>query len=174
MTAADRSIRKFLLERIPDGSAALDVGCGNGWATLLISRERPRCVVHGADSDAAALRRLSQKLRRLWKHRTTRCYLCSAEKLAGFFGTRQYDVAVSVHALHHYEKPYEALQNVQRVLRPGGRLLIAEFDPFYGETLDDCPRFSVEKITWLCKDAGFRLVSAVRKRPGILLVDASI
>lgn len=61
---------------------------------------------------------------------------------------------------------------MRTVLRPGGRALIAEFDPDYGETLDDCPRYSLAKIAWLCKDAGLRVAETARKRPGVLLVAA--
>lgn len=172
MTSVDRSIRSFLLQHIADEADVLDVGAGKGWATLLIARERPRCVVHGVDSEMAVVHQLSLKLRRLRRHGATRCCRCSAEQLADVFGARTHDVTVSVHALHHYMDPFKALQNVRRVLRPGGTVLIAEFDPLYGETLDDCPRFSLEKITWLCEDAGFQVRVACRKHPGVLLVAA--
>ncbi len=170
MLLADRVIRSFLLRNISDGGAVLDVGCGTGWAALLIARERPGCLVHGADSDQGMVHRVNRQARRRRRAAGVRCFPCAAENLGRYFGRARYDAATSVHALHHYRDPYAALRNMRTVLRPGGRVLLAEFDPDYGETLDDCPRFSLTKIAWLCEDAGLRVVATDRKRPGVLLV----
>lgn len=183
MTAADRTIRHFLLRHVADGDAVLDVGCGNGWAALTIARERPGCLVHGADSDTRAVHRVNQRARRLPTSPAglrgtgrggarVHCTPCAAEELVRTFGRSKYDVATSVHALHHFQDPYWAIRNMRNIARRGGRVLLAEFDPDYGETLDDCPRFSLTKIAWLCEDAGLRVVTAERKRPGVLLVAA--
>ncbi len=48
--------------RLGNGSKVLDLGCGNGGATLLLAREFG-CSVVAADSDAAALDALSRRLR---------------------------------------------------------------------------------------------------------------
>lgn len=172
MTASDRSIRSFLLRGIPDGARVLDVGCGSGWAALLISRERPSCTVHGADSDAAVVRRVNWRARRRRRGAAVRCYPCAAEDLVWCFGRGRYDVAMSIHALHHYAEPLGAVRNLREVVRRGGRVLIAEFEPRYGERLDNCPRYSLDKIVELCSEAGLTVMMAAVKRPGIILVTA--
>lgn len=172
MVVSDRVIRRFLLERIADGDRVVDVGCGGGWAALLIARERPACIVHGADSDTGVVHAVNRKARRLRRSTPLHCYPCAAEDLIRYFGRSQYDAAVSVHALHHYADPYWAIRNMRGVVRRGGRVLIAEFEPRYGETLDDCPRYSLDKIATLCEEAGLAVVNAVVKRPGVVLVAA--
>lgn len=183
MKAFDRIIRGFLLRNIPDGAHVLDVGCGAGWAARVIIRERPASVVHGADSDERHVHRMNTRRWLLRRSAAVRCYPCAAERLVKYFGRSQYDAAVSVHALHHYADPFVALRNMRGVVRPvrgeasngvrrGGMVLIAELEPQYGETLDDCPRFSLEKIVWLCEDAGLRVLTADVKHPGVILVAA--
>lgn len=170
MLLADRIVRRFLLTRIADGDRVLDVGCGAGWAALLIARERPACIVHGTDSEAGAVHRANRGFRR--RRSAVRCYPCAAEDLVSCFGRSRYDAVVSVHALHHYADPFGALRNMRNVVRREGVVLIAEFEPRYGERRDDCPRFSLDKIVWLCEDAGLTVTAAAAKRPGVLLVTA--
>lgn len=172
MKAFDRIIRGFFLRNIPDGARVLDVGCGTGWAAKAIIRERPASVVHGADSDERHVHRMNTRRWLLRRGAAVRCYPCAAERLVKYFGRSQYEAAVSVHALHHYADPFVALRNMRGVVRRGGVVLIAELEPQYGETLDDCPRFSLEKIVRLCEDAGLRVLTADVKRPGVVLVAA--
>lgn len=172
MKLADRVIRQFLLTSVPDGARVLDVGCGSGWAAMVIARECPGCTVHGADTDATVVHRVNRRGTRRRGPAQVRCFPCAAEDLLHCFGRARYDVAVSVHALHHYADPFEALRNMHGILQPGGRALIAEYEPWYGEGRDDCPRFSLDKIVALCDEAGFDVTAAGEKRPGILLVAA--
>lgn len=172
MKAFDRIIRGFLLRSIPDGACVLDVGCGTGWASRVIIRERPASIVHGADSDERNVHRVNTRRWLLRRSAAVRCYPCAAERLVKHFGRSQYDAAVSVHALHHYADPFVALRNMRGVIRRGGVVLIAEFESQYGEILDDCPRFSLEKIVRLCEDAGLRIVTQEVKHPGVLLIAA--
>lgn len=170
MALSDQVIRRFLLDHVAEGSRVLDVGCGGGWAALLIARERPACIVHGTDSEAGTVHRANRGFRR--RRSAVRCYPCAAEDLVSCFGRSRYDAVVSVHALHHYADPFRALRNMRNVVRREGFVLIAEFEPRYGERLDDCPRYSLEKIRWLCEDAGLRLRSEDVKRPGVIILSA--
>ena len=51
-----------------------------------------------------------------------------AERLVGI-ADRSVDFAIALHVLEHLEDPIEALTNLVRVVRPGGRLLIALPEP---------------------------------------------
>lgn len=170
MHLVDRIIAAFLKEHVAPESRAIDVGCGSGWATLVLTGRVLRCETECVDSDALAVTYANKALRR--RGRTTRCRRCAAEDLRDRFGTRQFDAAVTVHALHHFDQPVRALRQMHVILKPHGKLALAEFEPRYGEGFDDCPRFSLAKIREFVRAAGFQKVAAWQRRPGVLLVSA--
>jgi len=108
------------------GDHALDVGCGTGYLTsMLAAAVAPSGSVTGVDASAAMVAEAS-RLRS-----STRCTYTvgAAEKLE--FDNGRFDVVTSSLMLHHLptELRVPALREMRRVLRPGGRLLIAEFRP---------------------------------------------
>jgi SAM-dependent methyltransferase len=54
--------------------------------------------------------------------------VADAERLAGI-PDRSLDFAIAIHVLEHLEDPVQALTNLVRVVRPGGRVLIVLPDP---------------------------------------------
>lgn len=172
LTPTDRALRRFLLAGVGAGDRVIDVGCGTGWTALLLSRERPGCVVDGVDADAAAVHSARAAFAQARRAEALRCHQIAAEDLRTKFPASSFDVAVSTHALHHFARPWRALREAYRVVRPGGRLLVAEYDPDVGETLDDCPRYSLWKIEELITSAGFVLRSTRRHPWGVLFVAA--
>ena len=58
------------------------------------------------------------------------------------------------------------------MLLPGGRILIAEYAPSFGERIDDCPRYSEKKIRSLLADAGFTDITAHRLDPRLNVLTA--
>lgn len=108
------------------GDHVLDVGCGTGVLTRAVARcAAPGGSVIGVDPSEEALARA---------RRTTRLDNCtfqagSAEALD--LPDTDYDIVVSSLMIHHLpdQDRARALAEMSRVLRPGGRILIAEFRP---------------------------------------------
>jgi SAM-dependent methyltransferase len=88
----------------------LDVGCGH--ADWLLRELAPAGLTIGVDPDVAALRR---------NHALPLRMAAVAEHLP--FGDGVFDVIVSAWLFEHVEYPAEALAELFRVLRPGGRLV---------------------------------------------------
>ena len=108
------------------GDRALDVGCGTGYLTSMLAQAvAPGGSVTGVDASAAMVAEAS-RLRS-----SVRCTYTvgAAERLE--FEDARFDVVTSSLMLHHLptELRVPALREMRRVLRPGGRLLIAEFRP---------------------------------------------
>lgn len=94
---------------------ALDVGCGNGLFTLQISR-RVR-EVHGVDIAANAFTATARD------HPAIKFSQMNAESLA--FRSGAFDVVTCVETLEHLLNPGVALDEMWRVLKPGGHLIVS-------------------------------------------------
>ena len=108
----------FILDWLPARPArVLDIGCGDGTLTRRLIGEGYDAT--GLDPDAP---REEGYLR---------------DTLEAFRSTATFDAAVAVRSLHHLHDPVRALDNLQALLRPGGRLVAFEFAV---EHLDDAAR----------------------------------
>lgn len=102
------------------GAAVLEVGCGRGGGAAYVARNLgPRLVV-GVDLAEPAVAFASRT------HGPAVRFLCGdAGRLP--FADRSFDAVVNVESSHCYPSFREFLQEVARVLRPGGHLLYADF-----------------------------------------------
>jgi len=97
----------------------LDLGGGTGHLAALLAAEirRPVTVL---DASAPMLRRAARL-------EGVRPVLGDAARMP--FADAAFDAVIAYDAVHHFERPQEALAEAVRVLRPGGALLVGEFDP---------------------------------------------
>ncbi|MFB6308424.1 MAG: methyltransferase domain-containing protein [Haloarculaceae archaeon] len=102
---------------IEDGDRVLDVGCGTGFATegLLERTEN----VHGLDQSAHQLDRAFGKF---GKRGPVRFYRGDAERLP--FADDAFDVVWSSGSIEYWPNPVTALEELRRVARPGGQVLV--------------------------------------------------
>lgn len=107
------------------GERLLDVGCGTGTLLAEVKRRLPEVVVSGIDPDPAILRIAGQRLAR----RGCRAELQVARAEALPFPDAAFDVVVSTLVLHHLptQAKHDALREIHRTLRPGGRFLLVDF-----------------------------------------------
>ncbi len=92
---------------------ALEIGCGDGW--MLDALRRMGWVVAGTERSqrsAASPRRLGLDV--------------LVEGMAGgAFAARSFDLVILWHVLEHLHDPLGTLMEVNRIIRPGGRLVVA-------------------------------------------------
>lgn len=100
---------------------ALDVGCGEGRFSRMLAARGLRTA--GIDPSESLIR----QARRL--HADGDYCIAFAEQLP--FGDRTFDVVVAYLSLIDIPDIHTAIQEMNRVLRPGGRLLIANLNGFY-------------------------------------------
>jgi ubiquinone/menaquinone biosynthesis C-methylase UbiE len=98
----------------------LDVGCGTGVLLARLAREHPPAHLAGVDPVPEMLSIARRKL-----PASTELHEAWAERLP--FGAEQFDVVVSCNVFHYIQEPIEALREIDRVLRPGGRLVITDW-----------------------------------------------
>jgi len=106
---------------IGPGDRVLDVACGTGALTLAaVGRIRPGGAVLGLDANPEMLAVARRKPADVEWHEGR------AESLP--FADATFDAVVSQFGLMYFDDPVTALREMQRVLRPGGRLAVAVCD----------------------------------------------
>lgn len=147
------------------GDRVLDVGCGPGFVSLaLAERVGPGGLVYAVDRSRDALAHLE----RLQKERN----ISQIERIAADVGTlKRGDLhagsALVSMVLHHADDPAGVLGNVQRLLAPGARAVVAEFHP-QGPCEQGAPRefrLAPEQVQAWCKAADFNVLEYRRQSP---------
>jgi ubiquinone/menaquinone biosynthesis C-methylase UbiE len=118
--------RMLDLARVAPGESVLDVGCGTG--TLAIAAKRrvgDAGAVDGIDASPEMIERARKKAKRAHAGAVFRKALADALP----FETARFDVVLSTVMLHHLPRAVraQAVQEMRRVVKPGGRILIVDF-----------------------------------------------
>jgi MPBQ/MSBQ methyltransferase len=101
--------------------SVLDVGCGTGYTTVGILKNAAVGNVFCVDINPKQLVRAQRNLK-TEKQRTS-IFLGDVENLS--FKDGKFDAVVSVGAIEYFPRPEKALNEMIRVLKPGGRVVIA-------------------------------------------------
>jgi malonyl-CoA O-methyltransferase len=138
------AVREELLSRLdllrePPGTV-LDLGAGTGIAAVQLKRRFRGAVVTAADI-AAPMLQVARARSRFW--RPIRCVEADARTLP--FGDASFDLVFTSLMLQWLQPPDTALQEIRRVLKPGGLLLASSLGP---ETLREL------RSAWAAADTG--------------------
>jgi malonyl-CoA O-methyltransferase len=137
-------VRNELLSRVDllrqKPRAVLDLGAGTGLAAVALKRRFRSAAVTAADI-AAPMLEVARGRSRFW--RPIRCVEADARALP--FEDASFDLVFTSLMLQWLQPPDAALQEIRRVLRPGGLLLASSFGP---ETLQELRR------AWAAADGG--------------------
>lgn len=157
--------------------AILDVACGTGQLGARLRGTFPRSDVVGCDFSAGMLQRAATRSGRVGWVRA------DAARLP--FADGSFDALTCTEAFHWFPRQGAALAEFNRVLVPGGRVLIGLINP-RSELLSDLTsfgsRFLAEPFYWptagrfrqALSAAGFRTLSqlTVNRLPGVVLFPA--
>ena len=127
---------------LPDSPDALDVGCGTGEITMRLAELFPRASVTGVDLIAHHL----ELGRRRCAGYGPRVAYREADAFALPFADASFDLVVCRHVLQAVPRPGDAMAEMVRVLRPGGRLHLLVED--YGMIHMHPTRLDVDRF-WL-------------------------
>jgi ubiquinone/menaquinone biosynthesis C-methylase UbiE len=102
----------------PRRGALLDVGCGPGLLLAMLA-DSPELKLAGLDIAPEMVRIATERL-----HTRAEIKLGDAESLA--WEDASFDYIFCVNSFHHYPNPKRVLSEFHRVLKPDGRLVIAD------------------------------------------------
>jgi SAM-dependent methyltransferase len=123
----DASFTAFLQDALlpQAGERVLDVGCGAGTAELILSALQPGGV-HFVGIDLLPPR--LRDARRAMREQAVSAELAVADAARLPFAAGSFDAAFAVAVLQHVPTPRAVVDGLRRVLKPGGRLVLAEPD----------------------------------------------
>lgn len=117
---ANRALCAAVGELISPADDVLECACGTGLLTTVIA---PRCKrLTATDFSAAMLRRAKKKCAKFGN-----VQLAQADILHLDYPDERFDAVVAANVIHLLDEPYRALQELERVCRPGGRLIIPTY-----------------------------------------------
>lgn len=164
------------LASVKEGDRVLDVGCGTGFLAIILKKMAgEKGDVKGIDP---ASKRLEKARKRAKKEGLDIDFKeASIEKIP--FEDNSFDVVTSTFMFHHLsvKSKKEGLRQIQRVLKPEGRFLLADLDrilnPFVGllawpgYPFDEGLRLHIRgKLLEFLGRGGFREAKVVERRAG--------
>ncbi|MEV3873978.1 methyltransferase domain-containing protein [Streptomyces sp. NPDC049906] len=117
--AATSPVRSWLVERLPEGRRALDVGCGSGNNCVLLAERYDEVV--GVDISRRMLDLAAAKPSRVpvsYQHRS------ALELSPAVDGT--FDLVLSVNSVFHLGPAATVLPRLRDLVAPGGRLVVID------------------------------------------------
>lgn len=116
------TILEVAAAEVPEATAILDVGCGTGRLLRTAEQRFPAARLEGVDA-AVEMVRYAQGVLPAASRITFR--QATAERLP--FADAQFDLVFSTMTFHHWNDQRAGIAEVARVLKPGGRWLLADF-----------------------------------------------
>ena len=118
---ADSAAFASLLPLVPRGLSVVDIGTGTGGMLPHLAEFADRIV--GIDQSAAMLKHAKARAKRLG---LSQVEFHKADVCALPLPSATFDVAFAVLVLHHAPKPSLAVQEMARVVKPGGRVVVLD------------------------------------------------
>jgi ubiquinone/menaquinone biosynthesis C-methylase UbiE len=144
-----RGFVKKLKKYRPKGTIA-DIGCGPGYLLQAVARELPGNTLLGVDISEEMVERAKANLKSINPEKEVEFRQGSANHLP--FQDATQDFIISTLSLHHWNEPLTAFNEIHRVLKPDGQMLIHDLRR-------DARRLFFYLI-WFAQNIALRIISA--------------
>ena len=144
---------------VKPGMAVADVGAGTGLFTMLFARAvSPGGRVYAVDISPAFIEYIRERARAEGLDNVTAILTKGTETE---LPEASVDLVYTCDTYHHFERPRETLQSIRRALKPGGRMIVIDFEKIPGQTHQqriDHTRADKQTAIREIEAAGFRFV----------------
>jgi precorrin-6B methylase 2 len=101
-----------------------DIGAGTGYMTVRLAEKVPEGEVLAVDIQPEMLDLLDERLE---NEGITTVTTIQGDEAKPHLAPESIDLALMVDAYHEFEYPHEMMQNLREALKPGGRVVLAEY-----------------------------------------------
>ena len=154
------------LVNIQDGWTILDVGCGGGFTIRRLLNRSKDAQVYGIDISEESVAK-AKKVNAEVLDKQVFVTQGSAEKLP--YENEKFDLVTAVETVYFWPNLPGCLQEVHRVLKPGGKFAIlvevVDSDSKWTSVVEGMTAYTPEQIKSLLDDAGFTQTEIHRKKP---------
>jgi len=160
----NRVVAPSIDEPIAEGSSLLDLGCGTGHLLLafnnaITSGKLPDLKLHGLDIGTESIRVCQD---RLAKENLTDIELREGDGANMPYQDASIDIVVTSLSLHHWTEPVLVFNEIYRILRPGGLLVLFDMRR-------DCRKFWHWLLSFATRTVVPKALRKVREPLGSLL-----
>lgn len=154
------------LVNVQDGWTMLDVGCGGGFTIRRLLKRSKEAQVYGIDISEESVTKARQVNAEVLDKQV---YVTqgSAEQLP--YNDEMFDLVTAVETVYFWPNLPDCLQEVRRVLKPGGKFAImvevVDSDSKWTSIVDGMTAYTPEQQKTLLDDAGFIQTEIHRKKP---------
>ena len=154
------------LVNIQDGWTMLDMGCGGGFTIRRLLNRSKDAQVYGIDISEESVAK-AKKVNAEVLDKQVFVTQGSAEKLP--YENEKFDLVTAVETVYFWPNLPGCLQEVHRVLKPGGKFAIlvevVDSDSKWTSVVEGMTAYTPEQIKSLLDDAGFTQTEIHRKKP---------
>lgn len=151
---------------VQDGWTMLDVGCGGGFTIRRLLKRSQDAKVYGIDISEESVAK-AKKVNAEVLDKQVFVTQGSAEKLP--YENEKFDLVTAVETVYFWPNLPGCLQEVHRVLKPGGKFAIlvevVDSDSKWTSVVEGMTAYTPEQIKSLLDDAGFTQTEIHRKKP---------
>ena len=154
------------LVNVQDGWTMLDVGCGGGFTIRRLLKRSKDAQVYGIDISEESVTK-ARKVNADVLDKQVYVTQGSAEQLP--YSDEMFDLVTAVETVYFWPNLPDCLQEVRRVLKPGGKFAImvevVDSDSKWTSIVDGMTAYTPEQLKTLLDDAGFIQTEIHRKKP---------
>ncbi len=156
---------------IQEGRTMLDIGCGGGATLRRLLKRSKGGMVYGIDISEESVAK-ARKVNAAVLNKQVFVTQGSAEKLP--YEDWKFDLVTAVETIYFWPNLPQCLQEVRRVLKPGGRFAVmvevADENSKWVTLVEGMKAYSPEQLKNLLADAGFVEIEVHRKKPSYATV----
>lgn len=116
------------------GSSAADIGAGTGFFSFLMAKQvGPEGIVYAIDIAANFVNYIKETAE---KKGLRNVHAIQNTQHSALLGEKSVDTVLICDTYHHFEYPFDMLASIRKALKPGGMLVLVDFERIKGKTED--------------------------------------
>jgi len=106
------------------GAHVLEVGCGDGWASIALAKLFPLIKIDAIDADSASIKNAIRNVQETGLSDRVSLHLITIERAA--LKEKKYDLVMTFESIHDIAYPVEELRKIREILSPEGVVLVGD------------------------------------------------